>query len=246
MNNKRSAMRYAVLIAGVSIVLGSGVQASSPLPKPERVTLHAKHFFMPPGFDNNDNAQLVLNGMLPNTCYKSANAKVEIDETNKRILVTPQAFFYPGCWCLQVLVPYTQTIDLGVLQQGDYTVVEMDERGSGLARGTLPIAQARSSAPDDFLYAPIKAARIDRQGTSQNLILSGQLSSCMRFKEVKVLTRVPHLIEVLPIAEEDGSDCSGAPRAFEQTVSLPDLEHGTTLIHIRSLNGQSINLIEEL
>ena len=246
MNNKLSAWRYTFLVVGVSIALGSGVQASSPLPKPERVVLHAKHFFMPPGFDNNDNAQLILNGMLPNTCYKSANAKVEVDETSKRIVVTPQAFFYPGSWCLQVLVPYTQTVDLGVLQTGDYTVVEMDERGAGLTRGTLPVAQARTSAPDDFLYAPIKAARIERQGASQNLILSGQLSSCMRIKELKVLARIPNLIEVLPIVEEDGTNCSGTPRSFEQMVSLPDLEPGTTLIHIRSLNGQSINLIEEL
>jgi hypothetical protein len=246
MNNKLSALRYSLLIAGVSIALGAGVQASSPLPKPERVTIHAKHFFMPPGFDNNDNAQLILNGMLQNTCYKSANPKVEIDETNKRIVVTPQAFFYPGCWCLQVLVPYTQTVDLGVLQMGNYTIVEMDERGAGLTRGTLPVAQARSSAPDDFLYAPIKAARIERQGASQSLILSGQLSSCMRIKEIKVLARVANLIEVLPIAEEDGTNCSGAPHTYEQVVALPDLEPGTTLVHIRSLNGQSINLIEEL
>jgi hypothetical protein len=246
MSKKLDALRSFALMLGVAIVLGSGVQASSPLPKPERVTIHAKHFFMPPGFDDNDNAQLVLSGMLPNTCYKSANPKVEIDEARKRIIVTPQAFFYPGCWCLQVLVPFTQTIDLGVLQQGNYTVTEMDERGSGLTRGTLPIAEARSGAPDDSLYAPIKAARIERRENELTLILSGQLSSCMSFKEVKVMARVPNLIEVLPIAQEDGTQCSGPARSFERSVALPALEHGTTLIHIRSLNGQSINLIEEL
>ncbi len=245
MKFKTLALSKTLFVVVSLLGIASLVQASTPLPKPQRVAIHSKHFFMPPGFDDNDNAQLILHGMLPNTCYKAAQAKVEIDETQKRIVITPQAFFYPGCWCLQVLVPFTQTVDLGVLQLGDYTVVELDERGTGLTRGVLPVAPARSGAPDDFLYAPIKAARFDR--TAQTLILSGQLSSCMRLKEVKVLARVPNLIEVLPIVEEDGSgNCSGASKDFEQGVSLPALETGTTLIHIRSLNGQSINLIEEI
>jgi hypothetical protein len=124
-------------------------------------------------------------------------------------------------------------------------VVEYNTVGRLIHDVTLPVEVSITAAPDDYLYAPVKHARID-QVAPRTLILSGTFSSdCMEMQEVKVIHRAPNIVEVLPIAAyKTGSSCQPAATPFEVKVQLPTTEPGDTLIYVRSLNGQAISLVE--
>src|SRR5262249_16254890 len=100
----------------------------------------------------------------------------------------------------------------------------------------------------DFLYAPVKHIKLDTIGATKSVVLSGNFASdCMEMQEVKVLHRVPNVLELLPVAAyKTGAICQLNPRPFEVRVNLPEVEPGQTLIPVRSLNGQSVNDVELL
>ncbi|MEZ4750957.1 MAG: hypothetical protein R3B54_10145 [Bdellovibrionota bacterium] len=70
--------------------------------------------FVPVGFDDNDQSQIVIAGRFPNTCYQVGPYEVKVDDADKSITVTQYAYVYSGV-CLRMLVPYTQTVELGCL-----------------------------------------------------------------------------------------------------------------------------------
>lgn len=219
-----------------------------PFPAPELVKVPLDDVFAPPGFDDNDDVQIVIHGSLINTCYKAALPEVSVDRASRVIAVSAKAYVYSSSWCLQYIVPVTQTVDLGILPAGHYRVIEYNSTGRLIHDTALPIAVSITAAADDFLYAPVKHMRLDRTGSKPVLVLSGDFSSdCMDMQEVKVLHRVSNVIEVLPVAAyKSGSTCQSNPHSFEVRVNLPEVAPGDTLIHVRSLNGQSINDVEVL
>jgi hypothetical protein len=229
-------------------LLNGSAWAQDSFPAPKLVNNPSDDIFAPPGFDENDNTQIVAYSQLINTCYKAAPPDVEIDKGTKQIRVSTRAYVYAGCWCLQVILPVVQTIDLGPLPAGDYQVVELDGTGRPLRHLPMRIAESRTPAPDEFLYAPVKQARLDlgAAGSAKTLILSGTFSSsCMEMQEIKVLHRAPNIVEVLPIAAyKTGSTCDPVQTPFEVKVALPAPDAGNNLIYVRSLNGQAISIVE--
>jgi len=227
---------------------GSGAPAPAnggPFPAPELVKNPSDEIFAPPGFDDNDNVQVVLQSQLINTCYKVAQPEVNVDRANHLITVASQAYVYESSWCLQVLIPVTQTVDLGILPAGHYRVVEYNTVGRLVHDVSLPVEVSITAAADDFLYAPVKNAKINlgAAGSPKTLVLSGTFSSdCLEMQEVKLLHRIPNVIEVLPVAAyKTGTTCKPNPKPFEVSVTLPAVEPGETLVYVRSLNGQSIS-----
>ena len=206
--------------------------------------------FTPVGFDSNDNSQVVLAGTFPNTCYKVSEPKVTVDKLNKRVYVQDRAVYHKGL-CLYMLVPYYKTVNLGVLEAGDYEIMLGDEADPTAAIKTaeLGVSKATSSSPDDYLYAPVEEASLKTENGVLRLTLKGTFTrSCYQVKEVKMSVIVsPHnMIIVQPIAEEDGTTCKDENREFETTVEIANAPTGKTLLHIRSLNGQAINRVLNL
>lgn len=216
--------------------------------KPELIGVGSEHIFVPSGFDDNDNAQIVISGNLPNSCYRVADPVMKVNHRQKKVYVKPQAYVYPSSWCLQVPVPFTQTLNLGVLNASSYEVVEVGPRDQQSSHGKMNIKKSMSGSADDFLYASVKAASVSKETGKNILRLTGTLSSgCMHLKEVKVIHQVKEVIEVLPITEMNGADvCDQRVYPFETQVELPTVHSDAVLIHIRTLNGQSVNLVEDL
>lgn len=232
----------------LAFFLGSAVRAdSASTGSPVTMTVAPEHTFIPPGFDDNDHAELVIAGTLANECYKVAPPLQQIDRAAKKILITNRIYYYPGVMCLELRSPYSQTIDLGVLPQGDYQVVSLDDQGKEHIEGTLPIAPAKSAAADDYLYALIDQAFVVQSADGTWLRLGGRLQSdCMSLQETRVLYRTPNIIEVLPIAAYNTDVfCTDMPRTLDKRVALESPWKGLTLIHIRSLNGQAVNRVVE-
>ena len=45
---------------------------------PEEKVIPIEHVYIPSGFDDNDNVEIVITGFLPNLCHKSPSAKVRV------------------------------------------------------------------------------------------------------------------------------------------------------------------------
>lgn len=219
--------------------------------KPQLVRLIPQDTFIPPGFDDNDSSQIMIAGNFPNTCYRAVPPTYEVDLAKKKILITNNAHLYPGCWCAPVQVPYLHTINLGILPVGQYEVLEQDNKNTLHAKGSLEVSESKSPSPDEFEYAPVQDVFMeDPNSTSFDpiLVIRGRFESdCMRLKEVKVLYRTSHLIEVLPISTMDtGRTCNPAKVPFETKIKLQTQWKGSSLVYVRSLNGQAISKVIEL
>jgi hypothetical protein len=245
------------MVAALALMASSFANADGPATgtvgpgdpkKPQLVIVTPTKVFTPYGFDDNDNAQVVVQGNFPNTCYKVGPVETAINPRTHEVRLTSYAYFYDGCWCLDVLVHFTQVVNLGVLDKGQYKVEIQSKDGASHELATLPIAAARSPGPDDHLYAPVREASLESPASdgSRILVLRGNFpNTCMKYQETKIFYRAPNTIEVLPLSVMSGQDCRDVSSPFEIKVALKPTQTGETLIHIRSLNGQSVNLTTE-
>ncbi len=218
---------------------------------PQSVQLLPQDVFLPPGFDDKNNIQVIVSGYLPNTCFKTGTAAAQVDEKEKKIYITNTAYSYGGAWCAEILIPYVHTVNVGLLAAGQYEVLVQDKKEQSHSKGILNVAVSvpKTYSPDDYLYAPVQDVYLDNPAAVQpNLVIRGSFpSTCMKMDRVEVLYRTPQIIEVLPIASfESNSTCKNVATSFETQVKLKSRWTGSTLIYVRSLNGQSIAKVVEL
>ena len=202
--------------------------------------------YNPDGFDTNDNVQLVAEGIFPNTCFKPASPKVEVNHDTKTIAVASSAYQYQGM-CLQVMLPYNQTMDVGMLKNGTYRVVQAGmENDPTRMLGDVRVRTAANSSADDFLYAPVSQAYVESRNGQGMVKITGAFSnSCMRLADVMVSVQ-PKVVVVQPISQVDdnGVNCRSGNFPYERTVAVQGLKPDTRyLLHVRSLNGNSINTL---
>ena len=224
------------IFAAVFSLAGGMASTDAQAAEPQVVDVQFNKSYIPRGFDSNDNGQIVAEGTLPNTCYKPAQTEVVIDHAQKTVTLFAKARKYEGI-CLPVLVNYHRVIDLGVMNVGEYRVLQ----GSANL-GKLQIAAATSSSADDFLYAPISQAYFEKVDQYHQVKISGEFkNSCMKL--VDVLFNIEDDVIVLqPISElEDGEACAEGTFPFESAVILENLPAGRYLLHIRSLNAKAVN-----
>ena len=207
------------------------------------VDIKSDAMYVPVGFDDNDEALVVLDGYLPDPCYRLTKPYVNLDTMSHKIVVTARARKFEGL-CPDVRVPFTQEVSLGRLSRGEFTVETRDER----LTERLTVKPGRNPGPDDYLYAPVEFAHVTYPGGFRwTAVLEGRFTnSCMSIQETKVVL-TGKTIQVLPIMkmlseEECGHTCRREERSFKTEVELPMLEsEGRYLLHVRSLNGASVN-----
>ncbi len=200
--------------------------------------------FAPMGFDSNDNAQVVLAGEFPNTCYHVGMTKAKVDKQNKKVVIQDEAYLYDSSWCTFMKIPYTQVINLGVLPPGKYEVSIQNKLGGNIKMADLPIMETKSVEPDDFLYAPVKDAIFSHDSATKvdTLTLRGSFTnSCMSIDNVRLNYRSNNVIEVLPIAKMETQGCADVMVPYEHKITLTQKLRGKALFHVRALSGQAIN-----
>lgn len=212
---------------------------------PVKVEVDLKAALVPVGFDTNDNTQIVVTGNFPDSCHKIGPTEVvQIDKVTKVVTLKQTAYHYNKGICLKVRVPYSQVVNLGMLpEEGDYKIKDNNSKAE---LGTLPVAEAKVASPDDFLYAPIDDAYLKDGGTTPVLTLRGQFTNrCMSLKGEPEVKYYKDVVVVLPVAQwkkDEKNDCTETVTRFTKEVTLQPLT-GTRLIHVRSMNGQSINQV---
>ena len=239
--------KASMVLPLIGWVFGFGLFSQTALGSPPKSeVIEPASVFLPQGFDDNDNVQVIIHGVLPKSCYRAGPVSRFVDRVNRQITLRATAYVYANPNCQPVSSTYTSVIDLGLLPRGDYQVKIETAAGEQLNRGVLPVEHSTTSRPDNFLYGWVQEARTATSEGRTTLTLTGRLGSgCYRLSEVKVFYReAARVVEVLPIAEQvEGVACDSGPVSFESQVVLAPQWNGTTLVHVRSLSGQSVNRV---
>jgi hypothetical protein len=236
-------MKNVLKISGLTLgaLLSFGVMASDggDAPRVIEVSAPVKAVFIPKGFDSNDDAQVIVAGAYPNSCYKVGPTTVSVDKETQTVNVAVNAYYTADSYCLMLYIPFTQAINVGVLPAGKYQVVV-----NKTPRELMPVSLATRDQLDDYLYATVSAlSRVSRE-TFQ---LQGYLpNSCAAISEIRVIEEPGNVLTVLPIvkfAEGCSPSDSTSDLAFSESFEVPAGLKGQKLIHVRSLNGSSINQV---
>lgn len=237
-----------LIIISLIIIISNFAGASTWEGQPDTIDYMPSAVYIPQGFDDNDNVQVVLEGVFPNNCFKTGPTEVKVDEDKKLIYVKNQVYYYKEAMCIQMRVPYEKVVDVGLIPKGGYKVVFTSGPETKVGFGRIGIEKATTKSPDNFLYAAVNNVdvTVDPQDRSTLVHLTGEFpNACMELKEVKYTHyEGTDVIQIMPITELKTAGCNpGEPKTFEGLLTVKGLASGRYLIHVRVLNGRSVNKI---
>jgi hypothetical protein len=243
---------FHYVLSAVILITASPAISAEPLER----EIAIKSVFVPgEGYDDNDNIEVVVDGTLPNACYSLGRTETSVSE-DKVITVKQYALLQSDRVCIQsemsefalVPVPFTKDVALGSLGKGNYTINFKNE-ANVVASSIFEVAEAPSETIDNMAYAPVSnaympaAIEVDAQGTAR---ITGYLtSSCMKLDDFQVARDATNgVIVILPRVKQALSGaCLQYIRPFEKEVDLGDFQEGRYLLHVRSMNGKSVNRV---
>lgn len=251
----RSQMFCLTGIFGCSALLFASIALASNQPAIENAAKYVDKVFIPMGFDDNDNVEVIISGHLPNTCYRAGQAKYTIDEEKKSIVLDATVFNYSKAnnVCFEVMTPFMFKVSVGILNSGKYNVVLKTPNPSQRKVETLDVTKSNSPQPDDYLYAPVQnisgvqvsedQIKVSLEGTFPYMLVG-----CMVMKDVMIHTK-DGVVVVQPIAELISSDederCVNQKNIRDFVVNrvVPYKLDSQTLLHVRVMNGLSVNQV---
>lgn len=233
MKNKNIVKFFAALL-----IMGS-VQAVAPI----EVVAPINHVFSPFGFDSNDNSQVIISGYLPNLCYKAPRSIVKIHDNKVDIKVVSLKYNAENTNCAEMIVPFVQAVDLGVMDKGNYDVV-INGNSEYEHRTTLGVSRASSDAVDDFVYADVEY--VDKNvGGKRTIVLKGyNPSDCFVLDKIDIEDNNKDVYSIEPKMKQISEFCPEKMVPFEYEMQVPEkLKADQVLLHVRSIKGRSVNSI---
>lgn len=196
------------------------------------------HIYVPKGYDSNDNVELVVEGYLPNLCYKNPSAVVKVNGRDINISIVANSTDFEGAICAEMIVPFSQVVKVGLLDKGNYNI-----KVNAKIESSIFVTESTSDAIDDQIYANVE--HIEQIPGEQRVIVKGHHPSyCLEFDRFEVFNNGSDVYSVLPITKKISDFCPMKMIPFEYEMDVPsDLERNRVLIHIRSMNGNSVNSI---
>jgi len=200
--------------------------------------------FIPNGFDNNDNVEIVVTGKFPNPCFGRTITSVDYKDDKIFITLTTEHKSNSEKLCDPLKVPFSEVIQLGSLQGGDYEVVVNNE-----LREKLFIDSSHSQSVDDHLYAPVEYVDLGFTGgiSGDATIIAKSISSCLAIDHVEYLSNGKNTFSILPIMKKVSPDCPEQNERLEIPIQfdLSKLKAEKVLLFVRSLDGKSIHTLIE-
>lgn len=221
-----------------------------------------ENIYRPMGFDDNDQAEVIVSGTLPNPCYRVSKAEGKVTKGNRRISVNVQMEKYRE-FCPQVITDYLVSAPLGELSvygqdQVDYQVYSNSDRMGQIYVGDLPVSRAiNENRQDEFLYAPVDSLTVvhlpkdeSHPKAEDRVILYGHFpNTCLEFvpeselkmEAVRRSDPDQNMLEVLPILRQTNSfPCLETKTPFVFSYSIPkNLAKGDYLFYVRKMDGSS-------
>lgn len=199
--------------------------------------------YIPAGFDSNDNVEIIITGYLPNLCYHSPKATLVKQEDNT-LIIEVKAFYKPELndICPEIIVPFTEVANLGILKSGSYEVKVNSSQPTNLARN-FKIIDNNSPMQDESIYLYVDYVKKDF--TNKTIEIVGlNPSDCFKLDEVKLISNGSNTISVLPILKKTTNFCPMKMTPMSIEVLIPNLaQNQKVLLHVRSMEGKSYNTI---
>jgi len=240
---KTTFIRSLLVVISLFSAAVASAQVQTRLVKPEFV-------FAPKGFDANDNAQLIIAGKFTGYCMKMGATHHQVNFDLNQITIENSVIVNGTCSDLDMFIPYSKTIDFGPLPAGNYSVYVRNDRGAFEKMADLPISEvittSSTGSSDERLYAPVSEIQFNGNNMDPNpeLTLSGVFTnSCLELDMVQVSYRADNVVVVLPLVKVGKINCHAENKRFTKKVTLQGFPKMDALIHVRSMNGQSINKI---
>lgn len=198
---------------------------------------------VPPSFDENERVQIVVQGILPSSCYQLGPSGAVVNDRNKQIEVWQTAYQIPGI-CLAMTVPYTQTIQAGRIPLGLY---EIRDQASENFLGTLSVMPLSNEEGESRVVVTDGYVRKDDYSSNFELTITGTVPDrCTVIKTISVKLR-GNVILAQPITEKVLRCLTNERSGFSRTVSLPSSwSDSVRLLYIRSMNGQAVSKLVDL
>jgi len=223
------------------------VSESVPESVPVEKRVPVDKLFIPAGFDNNDNVEVVISGYLPNLCHKNPRVSVTRLANNKiELEVTSLYYDKTNPFCAEMVVPFTKTVPLGVLDQGKYTIFVNEKKTKNFntkIKETLVVEDSVTNTIDRFEYAYV--TNVLTKPASDRIHLKGYtISDCYELDEIEVIDNGEDAYSILPKMTQVRDFCPRKMIPFTYEYVLPDtLDKARILLHVRKMDGDSINTI---
>tara|TARA_R110000868_G_scaffold117600_13_gene312439 strand:- start:9631 stop:10371 length:741 start_codon:yes stop_codon:yes gene_type:complete len=218
------------------ILLMQVAHASTPI----EVEVPITHIYSPKGFDSNDMAEVVISGFLPNLCHKSPTLKAKVEDKTIYIQATALNYEPENPFCPEMVVPFLSSVDVGVLDRGDYEV-KVNINSPYEAKGALFISESMSPSVDEHTYAYVDHAV--RVSGSRFVRFNGyNPSDCFVLDKVDFVDNGTDVYSVLPKMKQISDHCPMKMVPFSFAAEIPKkLSAKQVLLHIRVMNGKSVN-----
>ena len=201
-------------------------------------TVSVNNVFVPKGFDSNDDAEVVLKGYFPSTCYLRAKAQANINKDGIHVSVKAKKLTDRNC--IMVEVPFTLPVKLGNLNTGVHNIIVNDNFYS-----SITIEKAGTSKIDNYNYANV----VSVEKENGQIVMKGyHPSSCMVFDQVIVQTNDNNdTVSVMPVIkqQENKPICDRRAIPFSYALDLPNnsLSIKDILVHVRTIDGNALNAV---
>lgn len=209
---------------------------------PVEVMVPVEDVYAPKGFDSNDNSQIIVSGYLPNLCHRAPKSIVKIENKKIDIQIVSLKYHSSNPFCPEMIVPFVEAIDLGVMDKGMYDVV-VNGKSIYEQNANIRIDEASSDAVDEFVYAGVEF--VEKSAGSRKVVLKGyNPSDCFVLDEIEVLDNEKDVYSILPKMKQISDFCALKMVPFEYDVIVPEkLKSDKVLLHVRSVQGKSVNSI---
>ncbi|MDO9184153.1 MAG: hypothetical protein Q7U04_17195 [Bacteriovorax sp.] len=199
------------------------------------------HVFSPAGFDSNDNTEVVITGFLPNLCYKAPRSTVSVKDGKISVSVTAIKNQVGLGFCADVIVPYIEYVNIGVLDKGKYQIA-VNEKSNWEKKSNIAITEHSSNSIDEAVYANVSEVAHGDEGTRKVLLKGYNPSDCFQLKEIVVVDNGIDTYSVLPKMKQVKAFCPKKMIPFTYEFEVPEkLESDKVLLHVRVMDGRSVN-----
>jgi hypothetical protein len=204
----------------------------------EKVKINGK-LYVADGFDDNDLVEITVVGTLPNTCYR--NPSFELIRKGEKVEIRLFAHYVPlEEGCRNVSIPYTETINFGMMYPGNYGINLVNKRNTETKN--LLIKQASSQLMDEFLYGNVSGV-VENDANREIELIGANPVNCLVFD--KMITDVQNSMIVLRPQFKEVGTCENKSTPFKIKYNVPYLPNQPkgVLLHVRVMNGRSYNYL---
>lgn len=225
-------------IVGILFILSSLVASAS---APVLIDVPVDHIYSPKGFDSNDKSEIIVSGWLPNLCHKSPQSKVVVKD--KVINIQIQALHQydnNNLFCPEMIVPFVEIVDVGMLDKGNYKVVVNGHSPNSL-KSELFVSESISNSVDEHVYANVDYIEKSEGSRMVNLI-GYNPSDCFVFDKIEYVDNGKDVFSILPKMKQISDFCPMKMVPFNLEMEVPNnLKSDKVLLHVRVMNGKSVN-----